>query len=251
MARPITATIITLNEEQNVEAVVASALRVCDEVIVVDSCSTDRTVELAEKAGARVLVQPYLGDGPQKNYGVPFAKNDWIFSIDADERFEDEAVAAIMALDLEKAPFDSYAVRRKTFIGDKWIKTWYPDYVTRLYDRRKCAYTNVIGHASVVGGRNKKLRADLLHYSYADLRDLIKRIDKFAARGAKQLLEKGGMIGVFAPVAHGFGRFFKQLVLRRGYVDGFYGLTVAVVSGFGAYMKYALALEQQRSTKNR
>ncbi|PLX40288.1 MAG: glycosyltransferase family 2 protein [Deltaproteobacteria bacterium] len=247
MPKPITATIITLNEEANIEGVIASAARLCDEVIVVDSASTDRTVELAEAAGARVFVQPYLGDGPQKNYGVKFAKNDWIFSIDADERFEDDAVEALLALDLERAEADAYAVRRKTFIGDRWIKLWYPDWVTRLYDRRVCAYEDSIGHASVKGGRVKKVPCDLLHYSYRDYSDIVKRVDKFAARGAKQVLARGGMITPAAPLLHGISRFLKQYLIRGGVLQGVDGLNVSVISAFGAYMKYAMALEARRS----
>lgn len=249
LPRPITATIITLNEERNIEEVIRSAQRVCDEVIVVDSLSADRTVELAQAAGAKVVLQPYLGDGPQKQVGVPLAKNDWIFSIDADERFDDNAVAFLETLDLDRTPFARFSIRRKTFVGDKWIKVWYPDRTTRLYHRNKASYEASIGHASVVGGKLGKIDGDLLHYSYRDYADLARRVEKFSARGARQLLAKGGRISPLAPVTHGLARFFRHYLLKGGFREGLDGLNIAVTSAYGVYMKYAIAIEQQRKQK--
>jgi glycosyltransferase involved in cell wall biosynthesis len=249
MPRPITATIITLNEERNVEAAVRSALRVCDEVIVVDSQSSDRTVELAQKAGAKVVVQPYLGDGPQKHFGVQFARNDWIFSLDADERFDENAVAALEAMDLDNASCARYAIRRKTYVGDRWIKIWYPDWTTRLYHKARAAYEPSIGHASVVGGQSGRIDADLLHYSYASYADLAGRVPKFSARGAKQLLQKGRPVSPFAPAAHAAARFFKHYVVKRGFLYGVDGLNIAVTSAYVVYMKYAIAVEEQRKQR--
>lgn len=167
-ARPITATITTLNEERHIEAVVASALRVCDEVLVIDSESTDRTLELAEKAGAHAVVQPYQGDGPQKHFVVQFAKNNWILFLDADERLRDELVVVLEALDLDNAPEAFFAFRRRTYVGDAWARVWCPDFTTRLYHKQRAAYHDVIGHASVVGEPNRKIKADILHYSFTD-----------------------------------------------------------------------------------
>jgi len=247
LPRAITATIITLNEERNIEAVVASARRVCDEVIVVDSQSTDRTVELAEKAGARVIVQEYLGDGPQKQFGVQFAKNDWIFSLDADERFDENAVAALEALDLEHTRLARFSIRRKTYVGERWIKIWYPDRTTRLYHKGRAAYENSIGHASVVGGALGHIEGDLLHYSYGSYSDLAGRVKKFAARGAKQLVDKGASIGPLSPFLHALARFLKHYVVKLGFLQGVDGLTISVTSAYVVYMKYAIALETQRN----
>ena len=141
MRQRITANIITLNEEKNIEAAIRSAQRVCDEVIVVDSESTDQTREIAESLGAKVVARPFRGDGEQKAYAAPIAKYDWILSVDADERLDENAVEAISALDLERTPYHAFSLRRKTFIGDRFVKVWYPDRVTRLYDRRHCAYS--------------------------------------------------------------------------------------------------------------
>ena len=249
MSKPITATIITLNEERHIEAVVASAFRLCDEVLVIDSESTDRTVELAEKAGARAIVQPYLGDGPQKHFGVQFAKNDWILSLDADERLGDGLVAAVEALDLEAAAEASFAFRRRTYVGDAWIKVWYPDYTTRLYHKGRAAYEDAIGHASVVGGVTRKIDADLLHYSFTDYGHLVSRAPKFALRGAKQVMERGRKVTCLSPLAHGLGAFLKDYILRGGILHGTDALNIAVNGAYVAYMKYAIALEKQRQAR--
>lgn len=246
MPLPITATIITLNEERNIEAVIASARRVCDQVVVVDSESTDRTAELARSAGAQVVVQPYLGDGPQKHHGVQSAKNDWILSLDADERLSDELVRAIEGIDLATAPEASFAFSRRTFVGEKWIKVWYPDYTTRLYHKERAAYAKEIGHASVIGTPTRKVRADILHYSFTGYADLIGRVRKFSERGARQVLERGGVVNCFSPVLHGAAAFLKHYIVAGGIFHGIDGLNISVNSAFVAYMKYAIALEMKR-----
>ena len=164
----ITGIITTLNESKNIEACIRSLQRVCDEVIVTDSCSTDNTVELAEKAGARVFVHPYIGDGPQKNLPLEHAKNDWVLSLDADERLTDELVAAIQQLDLEHTPYDGFAIRRRNYIGERWVKAcnWYPDWLVRLYRKDKLRFLDRKQHAFVPEKNTKRLKADIIHYRY-------------------------------------------------------------------------------------
>ena len=124
---PITGIVITLNEAANIAACIRSLQRVCDEVIVVDSLSEDDTVAIAEAHGAHVIAQAYLGDGPQKAHGVPFARNDWILALDADERLADDAVVLIEGLALDD-PSQAYAFRRKNYVGNHWIRAagFYP-----------------------------------------------------------------------------------------------------------------------------
>lgn len=246
MSRPISATIITLNEEANLPGAIASARAVCAEVIVVDSGSSDRTVEVARDLGAQVHVQPYLGDGPQKRWGVRFAAHDWILSLDADERLDPEAVAAIGEVKLGAGVHDAYALRRKTFIGDRWARVWYPDPVTRLYDRRRCGYQAKAGHARVEADRVGRLAGHILHYSYAGYRDLLRKLEKFSTRGAGELRATGRRPGALAPVAHGLAAFTRKYLFKGGILYGLDGLTISVVTGFGTYMKYALLLEHQR-----
>lgn len=243
----ITANIITLNEEKHIAEVIKSVQRVCDEVLVVDSLSTDRTCEIAESLGAKVVKQAYLGDGPQKAFGAPLAKNDWILSIDADERLDENAVEAIKNLDLDTTSYDAFSFARKTFVGKNFIKLWYPDRVTRLYNRQKCTFSTAGGHARVQTNNVKDLRADMLHYSYEDYAQMIKTSHKFITRGAKIAHEEGKRASAFDPFLHGVGALFKALILKGGAFHGINGWNVAVISAFSSYMKYALMLEMQEN----
>lgn len=243
----ITANIITLNEEKNIAEVITSVQQVCDEVLVVDSQSSDRTREIAEGMGAKVVIQPYLGDGPQKAFGAPLANNDWVLSIDADERLDANAVEAIKALDLEHTPYDAFSFARKTFAGKHFIKLWYPDRVTRLYNRTKCGYSSIGGHAKVETNNVEALAADMLHYSYDDYAQMIKTTHKFITRGARIAHEEGKRASVFDPFVHGVGALFKALILKGGMFHGIHGWNIAVISAFSSYMKYALMLEMQEN----
>jgi len=243
MKKNITANIITLNEEKNIEAVIKSVQKVCNEVLVIDSQSSDKTREIAESLGAKVVVQPYLGDGKQKAFGAPLAKNDWILSIDADERLDENALNEIKKLDLDLTSYDAFSFARKTYIGKAFIKLWYPDRVTRLYNREKCAYTTQGGHAKVDTSNVLDLQADMLHYSYSDYAEMIKVSHKFIVRGAKISYEAGKRASSLDPFLHGLGALFKALVLKGGAFHGVNGWNVAIVSAFSSYMKYALMLE--------
>jgi len=239
----ITANIITLNEEKNIEEVIKSVQQVCDEVLVIDSLSSDRTKEIAESLGARVVEQAYLGDGPQKAFGAPLAKNTWVLSIDADERLDTNALEAISALDLEKTSYEAFSFARKTFVGKNLIKLWYPDRVTRLYNRDICSFSTAGGHAKVETTNVKDLPVDMLHYSYENYSQMIRTTDKFISRGARISFEEGKRASSLDPFIHGVGALFKALVLKGGMFHGIHGWNVSVISAFSSYMKYALMLE--------
>ncbi|AXH15531.1 glycosyltransferase family 2 protein [Malaciobacter mytili] len=245
----ITANIITLNEEKNIEEVIKSVQTVCDEVLVVDSLSSDKTCQIAESLGAKVIKQEYLGDGPQKAFGAPFAKNEWILSIDADERLDLNAIEEIKKLDLENTTYDAFSFARKTYVGKNFIKLWYPDRVARLYNKRRCGYSTAKGHAKVQTQNICDLEADMLHYSYDDYAHMIRTTEKFIKRGAVLAYEDGKRANVFDPFIHGVGALFKALILKGGAFHGINGWNVAVISAFSSYMKYALMLEMQRNEK--
>lgn len=238
---PITATIITLNEEENIEACIASARKICDEVIVVDSLSTDATVEIAERNGAKVYKQAYLGDGPQKAFGTQYAKNDWIFSIDADERLDDELVAAITALEL-KDPNTAYAVNRKNHIGTRWVKAggFYPDYVTRLYNKQVAGYSDRKGHARVVVDQVERVETGhLLHYTYRDISHWVERINALSSRDAWSMHCDGKQPSKSAPITHAIAAGIRTYLLKGGIFQGADGFAIALANVYGVYLKYA------------
>ena len=247
MKQKITANIITLNEEKNIRECILSVQEVCDEVLVIDSYSSDNTCAIAESMGAKVIKQKYLGDGAQKAFGAPLAKNSWILSIDADERLDSDAIEAIKGLNLEDTPYNAFSFARKTFVGKKFIKLWYPDRVTRVYNREKCSFSTAGGHAKVECENVKDLDAHMLHYSYENYSHMIQTTHKFITRGAKIAYEDGKRASVFDPFTHGFGALFKALILKGGIFHGIDGLNVAVISAFSSYMKYALILEYQEN----
>lgn len=237
----ISATIIAYNEAENIADCICSAKQVCDEVIVVvDTKTNDETAAIAEAEGARVLHQEYLGDGPQKAFGVQFAENDWILSIDADERLDDDAIEAIRQLDLGDDQVDAYSFRRRNFVGSHWIRAagFYPDEVTRLYHRKRAAYLPKKGHSSVDARKVRALKSHLIHYTYRDYSHWIERINALSSRDAWAMFERGKKPSKIAPSLHAAVAVIRKLFLKGGIFQGMDGATVAITTAFHAYMKY-------------
>ncbi len=245
----ITGIITTLNEEHNIEACINSLQTICNEIIVVDSNSHDKTIEIAQSKGAKTYIQSYLGDGIQKNFGLQYASNTWIFSLDADERITPELAMEINALDLEHTTYEAFAVKRKNYIGSRWIKVcrWYPDYLVRLYNKEKIQYTPVKQHACVPSKNKKKLHASILHYRYNNIGELFsKPARNYSTRGAKILYLNGKRANVFSPFMHGTAAFITNYFIRGGIIGGVDGLTLSIAIALNSYMKYAKLLEFQR-----
>lgn len=245
----ITGIITTLNEAHNIVACIQSLQRVCDEVVVTDSYSTDNTVELAKNAGAKVLLHEYIGDGLQKNLALPLATNDWVLSIDADERLSDELVAAIQQIDLDNTPYDGFALRRRNMLGERWIKCcrWYPDYLVRFFRKSKLQFAELKQHAYVPNTNTAKLPADIIHYRYHNYDELFaKPARNYSTRGAKILFLKGKKAHFFSPIAHGFVAFFVNYFVRGGIFGGMDGYVLSKAIAHNSFMKYAKLLEYQR-----
>ena len=235
----ITGTIITYNEDDHIEACIASLRQVCDDIVVVDSLSTDRTVELARTAGARVVLQKYLGEGRQRNVTEKEAAHDWILALDADERLDEEAVDAVRSAPLGD-PQIGYAFNRKSFIGRHWLRGpgWYPDYITRLYNRSHAGYEAKYGHAGVVAPRVERLPGHILHYTYDDLTDWVAKINQVTSLDARGMFEAGQRASVWKPTLSALSALFRQLILRGGLFRGVDGRTIAATSAFRCYLKY-------------
>lgn len=236
---PITGTIITFNEEDHVEACIASLRRVCAEIVVVDSLSTDRTTTLAREAGARVIDQKYLGEGRQRNLTESHASHDWILALDADERLDDEMAATIAALRLDD-PATAYAFNRKSYVGGHWINGpgFYPDFVTRLYNRTRAAYEPKYGHAGVIAPTVLRVPGHILHYTYDSLTDWVAKINQVSSLDARGMFEAGRRPSRLKPVTSAVAAAFRQLVLRGGMLKGTDGWTIVMTSMFRSFLKY-------------
>lgn len=238
--RPITGLVITLNEAQHIGDCIDSLTRVCDEVIVVDSLSQDDTAQVARSKGAKVLFQEYLGDGPQKAFGVPQAKHDWILALDADERLDSDAVDAIRALPLDD-PSVAYSFRRRNFCGPHWIRAagFYPDEVVRLYNRTTSGYLPKKAHSSVQAPEYVRTGAHILHFTYENFSHWMQRIDQLSTRDAWAMKMKGTQPSAMRPARHAMSALVRKLIFKGGMFQGGDGFTVAVTTAFHAYMKYA------------
>lgn len=247
----ISGLVITLNEEKNIQSCLESLMQVCDEVILVDSGSTDCTVDIARKMGAIVVEQAYLGDGFQRNFGAAYAKNDWILCLDADERMDENLVEFLKNLCVSEEGPDAYAFRRKNLLGSRWIKHcgWYPDYCARLYNRKKAKFSEVKQHAKVLAENIKRIDRDMVHYSFRNVGELFSKPGRnFSTRAAKIMYLENRKVYCFSPFLHGINSFIRKYFLKRGFLDGVDGMTVALSSGVNGYLKYAKLLELQRDS---
>jgi glycosyltransferase involved in cell wall biosynthesis len=244
----VSVTIITLNEAAHIEAAIQSAAW-ADEIIVVDSGSNDATVSLARAKGARVSERAWTGWIDQKNHAAQLAAHDWILSLDADERITPELAAEIRkALHAEPA-HRGYRIPRVAFHLGRWIRTTdlYPDYQTRLYDRRAARWRGRYVHESVlVDGGAGTLTNELQHYSFANLADHVDRLNRYSTLAAQQMFESGRRTNVGGLIVHPAAAFLRNYVLRRGFLDGGVGLTISLVNAYGVFVKLAKLWEHQR-----
>jgi glycosyltransferase involved in cell wall biosynthesis len=238
----ISGCIITYNEEKNLYDCLESIKDIVDEIVVVDSGSKDKTIEIAKEFGANVYVIPFQGYVKQKNTCIELAKHNWVLCLDADERVSSELREEIKKIKREGADVDGYYVRRKTCYVYKWIKhsDWYPDYKLRLFNKQKGKWTGKDPHDYVeVKGKTKKIPKDLLHYSFDSIEDHINTIQKFTTIGAEELYKDGKKITIFGIIGHAFFIFFKMYILKLGFLDGSAGFIASVLSSFHVFSKYA------------
>ena len=248
----VTATIITLNEAENIRAACESVAW-ADEILVVDSESTDDTITLAEQCGARVIINPWPGFSRQKQFAVDAASYDWIFSLDADERVSPELKAS---LDKVRAMNESdaaggYRMARRAFYMGRWIRGggWYPDYQLRFFNRRRGRWGDRVIHESVVienGARVEMLEGDLLHYSMRDPAHHRRMIDeRYAPLGAHQMHRQGKRTSRLQTAVAGPLAFLRSYVLKAGFRDGLAGLTIAKLAAHHASLKHRMLYEIQ------
>ncbi len=239
----ISATLVTLNEEANLPRALES-LRCCDEVLVVDSGSTDRTVEIACKLGARVIETEWRGYAAQKNFAAEQAENDWILSLDADEALSEALEGEIWEIKRDGPQFDGYTIPRLAQYLGRWIlhSGWYPDRKVRLYDRRKARWVGKYVHESVkVEGRVGHLKSNLLHHTCSSLSQHLKTMDRYTTLAAEEMVAQGRRAPLWRILLDPPWAFCKTYFLQRGFLDGFEGLVIAYMAAVYVFVKYAKA----------
>jgi len=249
---PVSVTIVTLNEADHIAQAIDSAAW-ADEVVVVDSGSTDETVAIARSKGARVSSRAWTGYVDQKNYAASLAAHDWIFSLDADERIPPPLAEEIRSLLHTEPPRRGYRVPRVTFHLGRWIRTtdFYPDYQTRLYDRRAARWQGKYVHESVqVDGGAGRLTHELQHYSFRDLADQVARLNHYSSLAARQMHEAGRRARALDLLVHPPAAFLRNYLLRRGALDGGAGLIISLVNAYGVFLKFAKLWELQRCSRS-
>lgn len=245
---PISAVLITLNEESRLAAALES-VRFCEEVLVVDAHSTDRTREIAAAAGARVLVRAWDGFTPQRNQAVAAARHDWVLAVDADERVTPALRAEIEAMRAAGFAEAGYRIPRVAFYLGRWIRgtDWYPDPQLRLFDRRHGRWTGGLVHESVqVDGPVGRLRGELEHHTYEDIADHMGAIDRYTTLWARQAHAEGRRAGPLDGCVASTWAFIRNYVVRRGFLLGEAGLTVSTFNAYYTYAKMAKLRELAR-----
>jgi glycosyltransferase involved in cell wall biosynthesis len=239
----ISAAIITLDEEQNLGRCLASLRGVADEVVVVDSGSTDGTERIAREGGAVFLHQPWLGYGPQKNLAAERASHEWILSLDADEALSDELRASISRLRSDGPQADAYEMNRLNWYCGRFLRHsgWYPDCKLRLWRKGAARWSDVTIHElaePAPGARVAWLAGDLLHYTCHTREQHLRTIEKFTTLSAEALAREGRAASPWKRFASPATHFFRAYVLKRGFLDGVAGFHACRLSAYATWLKY-------------
>lgn len=243
MSIQISATIITFNEERNIARVIES-LRCCDEILVLDSGSNDRTAEIASKLGARVVEAGWQGYAAQKNIAAKLATHNWILSLDADESLSEALEAEIWQVKKSGPAFDAYTMPRLAQYLGKWIlhSGWYPDRKIRLFNRACAGWVGDFVHESVkVDGRVGHFDSNILHFTCSSLSEHLKSMDRYTTLAAEEIVARGRKVTFGNQLLNPPWTFLKTYLLQRGFLDGAEGLTIAYMAAFYNYLKYAKA----------
>ncbi len=238
----LSAVIITFNEERNIERCLLSVKDICDELVVVDSGSNDRTVEIALALGAKVIHQPFLGHIGQKNFAITQATGDWILSLDADEALDDQLKKSVKEA-MQHPEGTAYAMNRLTSYCGHWVhhSGWYPDTKVRLFKKGEGQWSGVNPHDYYAPNGNvvpKQLKGDILHFSYYTAADHFKQIEYFGTIASEELFARGKNVSSLLTALKVAGQFIKSFILRAGFLDGKTGWLISVRSAYATLVKY-------------
>ena len=245
----LSVTVITRNESANIAGALESVAW-ADEIVVVDSESTDDTVSQAKRFTDRVVVRPWAGYAAQKNFAASLAAHDWILSLDADERVTPALAGDVRATLAADPPYAGYRIPRVAHHLGRWIRTtdWYPDDQLRLYDRRKAQWKGEYVHESVrVDGRVGRLPHELQHYPYRDVTDHLETIDRYTTLAARDMQARGRRAGILQIAGHPPFAFLRNYVLRGGIRDGVPGLIISTLNAYYVFLKFSKLWQLQHS----
>ncbi len=242
--------VITYNEEENIERCLRSIVSIADEILLVDSFSTDNTVAIAESMGARVVQNPFKGFIQQRSFAVKNAKYDHILALDADEVVSAELLESLKAAK-QNWTHDCFYNNRLNKFGKRWIRhgAWYPDRKMRFFDRRKVSFGGVEPHDEIVPVENAStafLKGDLQHNMHENIFERIQKINEFSTVAARSLNKKGVKGTYFRLLYKPFARFWGDYLFKWGVLDGFYGFFLACASAHYAFYREAKLIEMQR-----
>jgi|SRR5690554_1381621 len=245
--------IITFNEERNIERCILSVQEIADEILVVDSFSTDKTEEICRKYKVRFITHAFEGHIQQKNWAKDQAQYDCILSLDADEALDNTLKKEVKAAKYNWE-YSAYKMNRLTNYCGKWIRHsgWYPDTKVRLFDRRTGEWGGTNPHDKYFPDKNVKigyLKGDILHYSFYTREQHLQQIEKFSSIGAKALFEKGKRSNGVKIIVKPMARFIKAYIIKLGFLDGTAGFTISRLSAYANYLKYVKLKKIQEGKK--
>ncbi len=247
---PLSVVIITFNEEQNIGRCLESVQDVADEILVVDSYSTDRTEVICRDHGATFIQHPFEGHIQQKNHAITQARYPHILSLDADEVLSDELQASVQRTKNDWK-HDGYSCKRLTNYCGKWIRHsgWYPDRKLRLWDSRKGRWGGNNPHDRFEmepGSTTGRLKGDLLHYSFHSIRQHMDTVNKFSEAAARSLYERGVKSSTLKILVKSAAKFIRNYFFKAGFLDGYYGYLICRISAFSSMLRYAKLKEMYR-----
>jgi glycosyltransferase involved in cell wall biosynthesis len=238
----ISAVIITYNEERRLEDALKSLAGIVSEIVVVDCHSTDETVKIARHFTDRVFERTWTNFADQKNFADGKAVHQWIFSLDADERVSPELRTELLGLRAEEPEVDAFSIPRQVYYLGRWVRHsgWYPDRKLRLFRKATARWEGEYVHEKlVVKGRIGKLRGAIHHFTYRNIHEHLARINTFSDLGAQKLYAKKKKACWYHLVLLPFFRFVRAYFWKLGFLDGFAGLVISVLTGYAAFVRYA------------
>jgi glycosyltransferase involved in cell wall biosynthesis len=247
---PISLVVITLNEEANIERCIRSAPFV-SEVVVVDSFSTDKTVEISKACGAKVFQEKWRGFGPAKRFATQQASHSWVLSLDADEALSPELAAEIEQKFSQLNPDTGYEIPRRSFHLGRWIYHggWYPDFQLRLFNKDRSQWDAADVHEKVQVAHKERLQSDILHWVFKSVSHQVVTNDRYSGLGAEQLHKAGKRFSLLKLIFKPYGKFMESYFWKQGFRDGLPGFIIAVGAAYSMFLKFAKLWELERKTK--